>query len=95
MTAKGKSAEYVREYNKQYYEKNKQRHTEYWEANKNEINAKRTVAVYCEACDCDVQKRGWLKHVQTIKHAQAKRYKELVDNYSPDDNRLYSRTETQ
>ena len=95
MTTKGKSAEYVREYNKKYYENNKQRHTEYWETNKEEINAKRTVATYCEACDCNVQKRGWLKHIRSIKHIHAKRYKELFDNYPPNDHRLHSSVEGQ
>jgi len=68
MVIRCKTSDYVKVYNKTYYEKNKGYHTAYWENNKEEICAKRTVPVFCQACNRNVQKRGWLAHVATPKH---------------------------
>lgn len=65
---KFKNPEYVKEYNKRYYETHKHIHVEYWEKNKEAINEKRKAPVFCEVCNCNIQHRGFNRHIQTEKH---------------------------
>ena len=65
---KFKNPEFVREYNKKYYESHKHIHVEYWQKNKEAINARRKAPVFCEVCKCNVQHRGFTRHLNTEKH---------------------------
>lgn len=71
-TPRSQTKEYIDEYNKQYYQKNRDKLIEYSK-----------VPITCNVCNKVYQKSNWSKHINSEKHIRNQKIHDLTNAATP------------